>query len=90
LTGNKHGRITPAGTVTEFTGLSDQSGPFGITVGPDNNLWFTEQDGNRIGRQVPPATPPTPPTPRRANLPTSSSSANCTATCSSARPTPAA
>lgn len=27
-----------------------ESGPFGITAGPDGNLWFTEDFGNRIGR----------------------------------------
>ena len=27
-----------------------QSGPVGITAGPDGNLWFTEFSGNRIGR----------------------------------------
>lgn len=26
------------------------SGPYGITVGKDGALWFTEQKGNRIGR----------------------------------------
>ena len=37
--------------VTEFsTGMSVGSGPAGITAGPDGNLWFTEYDGNRIGR----------------------------------------
>jgi virginiamycin B lyase len=25
------------------------SWPFGITAGPDGNLWFAESDGNRIG-----------------------------------------
>src|SRR5881409_2252723 len=26
------------------------SGPVGIAPGPDGNLWFTEVDGNRIGK----------------------------------------
>src|SRR5687767_6818310 len=34
-------RITPTGTVAEFT-LPAGRGPLNITVGPDNNLWFTE------------------------------------------------
>ncbi len=46
------GRITPQGSVTEFsTGISAQQ-PHGITAGPDGNLWFTEQFG-RIGRITP-------------------------------------
>src|SRR5207247_7190699 len=28
-------------------------GPFGITAGPDGNLWFTEGSGNKIGRISP-------------------------------------
>jgi len=34
-----------AGTVTEFPA----GGSFGITAGPDGNLWFTDE-GNKIGR----------------------------------------
>ena len=29
------------------------SGPVGITAGPDGNLWFTESQGNKIGKIVP-------------------------------------
>src|SRR5450432_2668287 len=48
--GNRIGRITPAGVVTEFSaGISPFAGPTGITVGPDGNLWFTES-ADRIGR----------------------------------------
>ena len=28
--------------------------PDGITTGPDGNLWFTEYNGDRIGRITPP------------------------------------
>jgi streptogramin lyase len=49
-TGNKVGRITPAGAVTEFPILTAGGNPFGITTGPDGNLWFTELEGSRIGR----------------------------------------
>jgi streptogramin lyase len=38
------GRITPAGTITEFSGgLNLGSFPFSLTLGPDGNLWFTDQ-----------------------------------------------
>ncbi len=47
--GNRIGRITPSGMVTEFGGLVG-SNPEGITAGPDGNLWFAEFLGNRIGR----------------------------------------
>jgi streptogramin lyase len=43
-----------AQTITEFSaGLSADAEPWGITSGPDGNLWFTEQLGNRIGRITP-------------------------------------
>jgi virginiamycin B lyase len=36
--------------ITEFSaGLTPNSVPIAITAGPDGNLWFTEQSGNRIG-----------------------------------------
>ncbi len=49
------GRITPSGTITEFT--SGVSGPAeGITLGPDGNLWFTEPRQEKIGRITPSGT----------------------------------
>ena len=33
--------------------MSAWSSPAAITAGPDGNLWFTEFDGNRIGRMTP-------------------------------------
>ena len=48
---NLVGRITPNGSITEFTaGLSDAAGPSYIAKGPDGALWFTETDAGRIGR----------------------------------------
>src|SRR5262249_9434631 len=45
------GRITTAGVLTEFSaGLTPGAVPGGIATGPDGNLWFTEIQGNRIGR----------------------------------------
>jgi virginiamycin B lyase len=42
---NRIGRITTTGTATEYT---TASGAFGITLGPDGNMWFTE-NGGEIG-----------------------------------------
>ena len=54
VNGDRIGRITPAGVVTEFSaGITAGSGPYGIAAGPDGNLWFTEFDGDRIGRITP-------------------------------------
>jgi virginiamycin B lyase len=50
--GNKIGRITTAGVVTELAVPTAGSQPFGITLGLDGSLWFTEQNGNRIGKVV--------------------------------------
>jgi virginiamycin B lyase len=52
--GNKIGRITPAGLITEFPLLSRcgkylTCAPHGITTGPNGNLWFTMENGNAIG-----------------------------------------
>ncbi|HWD09089.1 MAG TPA: hypothetical protein VHA57_08350 [Actinomycetota bacterium] len=46
---NAIGEITPGGAVTEFAvptahAFSPNVSPVGLTVGPDGNLWFTEQD----------------------------------------------
>ena len=50
--GNKIGRITTGGLITEFAVPADGSGPHSITTGPDGALWFTEYYGSRIGRLV--------------------------------------
>jgi streptogramin lyase len=40
--------------ITEFsTGISANSGPNGITAGPDGNVWFTEATTDRVGRITP-------------------------------------
>jgi virginiamycin B lyase len=69
FTVDKIGRITPAGVITEFAlpaapagspaTPAAQSTPRGvteITVGPDSNLWFTEENANQIGRITPDGT----------------------------------
>jgi streptogramin lyase len=50
------GRITPAGTVTEFSGMTPGAGPSYIALGADGNLWFTETGANRIGTITPTGT----------------------------------
>ena len=57
----KIGRITPSGTITEFTlppttMTTFTTLAFGITSGPDGNLWFTEPNQNQIGRITPSGT----------------------------------
>ena len=42
--GNRIGRITTAGVVTEFPFRRASSEPVGIAAGPDGNLWFTESE----------------------------------------------
>ncbi len=42
--GNKIGRITTGGVITEFTHSHRNSRPYDITTGPDGNLWFTEDE----------------------------------------------
>ena len=46
-------RITPDGTNTEFALPGLDCAPYGITAGPDGNLWFTLSAGNAIGRITP-------------------------------------
>ena len=50
---NAIGRITTAGSTTEFTIPTANSIPIDITTGPDGNLWFAESNGNNIGRITP-------------------------------------
>jgi len=38
------------GTLHEFPIPTPGSQPVDITAGPDGNLWFAEQNGNKIGR----------------------------------------
>ena len=47
--GHQIGRVTPTGTITEFSGLT--GAPFWITAGPDGNLWFTETS-NAVGEMT--------------------------------------
>lgn len=42
--------LLPPGVITEFPLVTPASHPKEITASPDGNLWFTESDGNQIGR----------------------------------------
>jgi len=48
LTGEKIGRLTTSGTLTEFS-LAGVQSPIGIVAGPDGNIWFTDQLTGKIG-----------------------------------------
>ncbi|HXC75648.1 MAG TPA: GH25 family lysozyme [Candidatus Acidoferrum sp.] len=53
-TGNKIGKITPAGVVTEYaSGIAAAAGLGAITAGPDGNVWFTESGADKVGRITP-------------------------------------
>lgn len=47
------GRITPAGTVTEFSLVPNDDPSSKIAAGPDGNLWFTQFNDDRVGRITP-------------------------------------
>jgi virginiamycin B lyase len=61
-TGNRIGRITTGGSITEFPTTTLDSNCRSIITGPDGALWFTEEGGSKIGRLLPTATPGTHPT----------------------------
>jgi sugar lactone lactonase YvrE len=55
LAGNRIGRITPDGVVTEFSAGAPTNGALtnsitSITAGPDGNLWFTRSYPRTVGR----------------------------------------
>lgn len=47
---NKIARMTPTGTITQFTVPTAGAQAAWITYGTDGALWFTETHGNKIGR----------------------------------------
>jgi virginiamycin B lyase len=49
--GNRVGRITMEGAITEFPIPSATGSPINIAVGPDRNIWFTK--GAILGRVTP-------------------------------------
>jgi streptogramin lyase len=44
---------TTEGTIAEFSIPTVEAKPVSIAPGPDGNLWFTEHEGNKIGRITP-------------------------------------
>ena len=52
--GNRVGRITMDGRITEFQIPGATGSPTNIAVGPDRNIWFTK--GNNVGRVTPDGT----------------------------------
>jgi streptogramin lyase len=49
--GNYIGRIrTATGGISKYSGLTAASRPTGIDVAPNGDIWFTEIDGDKIGR----------------------------------------
>jgi virginiamycin B lyase len=51
--GNKIGRLTVAGALTEYSVPRENSYPGAIAAGPDGALWFGAQAANAIGRLSP-------------------------------------
>ncbi len=41
-------RITPSGQITSYPTPTPNGDPYCITVGPNNDLWYTEASGNKI------------------------------------------
>jgi streptogramin lyase len=51
VAGNRVGRITMRGEITEFPIPSPNGSPTNIAVGPDRNVWYTK--GAALGRVTP-------------------------------------
>jgi virginiamycin B lyase len=47
---DKGSDYSPAKCFGEIPAPTAASGPFGIALGPDENIWFTEKDAGKIGR----------------------------------------
>lgn len=48
--GNKIGKITVSGDITEYDIPTPNARPHAIAAGVKSDLWFTEWGGNKIGR----------------------------------------
>src|SRR5262249_21205967 len=47
--GNKIGRVSAAGVISEFSIPTANSGPISVSVGRNGRVWFTETSANKIG-----------------------------------------
>jgi virginiamycin B lyase len=54
VSGNKVGRITMRGEITDFDIPSATGSPTNVAVGPDRNVWYTK--GAALGRVTPDGT----------------------------------
>ncbi len=45
--------MVPGPSGVRYATVRRSSQPFGITKGPNGTLWFTEQNGNRVGYVTP-------------------------------------
>ncbi len=54
--GNRIGRITTGGVLTEFIIPTANADPLGLATGPDGNLWITEHFANKVARLTPTGT----------------------------------
>jgi virginiamycin B lyase len=53
MAGNKIGRITPKGEITEFAVPTAESQPYGVAFDKKGNVWFTESGADKVGRLDP-------------------------------------
>jgi virginiamycin B lyase len=51
--GNAIARLTPGGELREFRLPAGAGSPWGIAVGPDRKIWFTEVSSGKVGRLDP-------------------------------------
>ena len=73
-------RSTATATFTEFKVPTPNASLRGVTVGPDGDLWFTENFANKIGRMAPDGT-----LLGEYDIPTPASGARCIAAMSNGR-----
>lgn len=53
---NSIGQITTAGVITVFPMPAGEQATFGLTLGPDNNIWFVDDNTKKIGEMTPTGT----------------------------------
>ena len=51
--GTQIGMITPDGVITEYPVPTPSSHPYQLALGPDGNIWFSENAANKIGHVTP-------------------------------------